>query len=236
MGAHTYYNGYLRINGCKEMLSLVDDKYVFLVYSKNHMYKTITETKCFDEDGVYLGIYRNEENFNIEETRECSANLSVTQIDYDFKLLPVGRCVTIEEVGDCEKLLKDCFSINPKIGYNERVNLAEYIYAYNESKSKTIYYKENYERFEICAKGHSSVVINKNVDLFELDLANYTKNKNNFIKKHPEYKNEVEKLYELNIGYLCLFWGVNKKTLLRNKFNKSKKIFDKLNKLLINKN
>ena len=230
------YNGYFKTcdSDTREYLDFIDGEYKHMVYSKKHIYVKQKQTKCFDENGDFLGIYKgSKEREDVEETREVYKQKAVAQVNYDFKLLPIGRCVNMDEIGTAFRLLENSFNIVDAEEYPNRVNLEEYLNTYNGDYSyKTRDYRENFIPFEICVMGYSTTITNKTNKTLEISIKEYTKNYDNFIKKHPEREEDAYKIYKANIGYLCLFWNLKKPTLLRDIFNRKNKAFDKLNRQL----
>jgi len=231
---NTEYHGYFYTCGSdtREYLDFIDGEYKHMVYSKKHIYVKETQTKCFDENGNVLGVHKgSREREDVEETREVYKQKSVAQVNYDFKLLPIGRCVNMDEIETAFRLLENTFNIVDAEEYPNKSNLHEYNRAYYE-KCKTRDYKENFIPFEICVIGYSTSITNKTNKTLEISIKEYTKNYDNFIKKHPRREEEAYKIYKANIGYLCLFWSLTKTTLLRDRFNRTNKAFDKLNRQL----
>lgn len=228
-----YYKGYLNINKTKEYIKKIDNKYRFFVYSEDHMYDTKSYVEIFDDNNKSLGVFTKSNRVTKEETKEIEKQINVFQYNYNFYLLPIGRCVTLDEIQDAYHLVNPIFNIKEDHYYG--IDLENCL---NEffGQRKTIYYREHFNPCEICLIGHSRHIHNiTNKKLFNLDIKEYTKRKNDFIKENPRYERQVENIYLHNIGFLCLFWNVNKKQLLKDNFDKSKKSIEKLNRKITNK-
>ena len=225
-----YYRGYLKLHDNRDFLKLDNGEYKFMVYSTNHMYLTVKETDCYDAKGNYLGVYKEEKNHTKTETKEIENQKVVVQIDYDFKLLPIGACYNQSEIYEGTKLLEKEFNIKDAECYDNRINIEEYIRIYNGDNTKTIHYKENFTPFEICKIGYSANITNKTNKTLSLSIKDYTRSKDEFVKNNPRHEDVIEYIYNANIGYLCLFWGVSRNVLLKDNFNRNDKAFKKLNK------
>jgi len=248
MEVKEYYNGYIRIGNTKEYLKKINDEYKFFVYSDAHIYNRIKETECFDKNGNKLGFYKEEEKgIRKSEVKEIENELSVIQFNYDFYLLPIGVARTIDELDSAYRLIKTIFKIKDvsfSNHYSEHFKREHAISRFNYDENEIKYpspfmpynFRENFVPFEIVKLGFSREITNiTNKSLFDLDIKQYTKRKNDFIKKNPEYKTSIQSIYEINIGHLSLFWDVPVKLLLRDNFDKNIKSINKLNKKITNK-
>tara|TARA_R110000782_G_scaffold242030_1_gene328543 strand:- start:298 stop:1059 length:762 start_codon:yes stop_codon:yes gene_type:complete len=244
----TFYKGYLRINNTKEYIKKINDEYKFFVYSDDHIYNVIEKTECYDKEGNKLGFYDNK-NIRItkSEEKQLEKQMSVIQYNYDFYLLPLGCVSTIDEVNSAYELINSVFSIKDiedyryyRESFNRDNAVSRFFYDEKEAKYKEPFiprnYRENFIPFEIVKLGFSREITNiTNKKLFDLDIKEYTKRKDNFIKKNPEYKDSIEFIYKINIGHLSLFWDVPVKSLLRDNFNRNIQSIKKLNKKITNK-
>lgn len=222
-----YYRGYLKVNDTKEYLEKVDNEYKFFVYSQDHLYNKTTSINIIDNKGNDLGCFENTEAIRKEETKQLKNQLLVYHINYNFYLLPTGVCSTIDDVHNCTRFISSVFNIKE---HGRSYDVNNYIRAY-EGENTDRYYSECFTPSEICQTGHSVGITNKTFKkLFDLDIKEYTKNKNAFIKLHPDREERVEFLYKINIGYLMLFWGVTKKQLLNDKFCRRSASISKLNR------
>tara|TARA_R110000851_G_C12998510_1_gene558068 strand:- start:395 stop:1111 length:717 start_codon:yes stop_codon:yes gene_type:complete len=225
-----YYEGYLNINETKEVLKKHEGEYKLSVYSKHHMYEVVTKTKAYDVKGDYLGYYKDKENIKTEEERFVNSRYgnSVVQINYKFYLLPIGRCVTIDEVSDSRKILKNSFNI--KDVYSSYY-LNDMFDIFHSQKTFSTEHIDIDDSIEACCYGANSIINNNVGDkILELNLKKYTKEKDCFIKENPEYKDEIENLYKVNIAFLMKYFYLTKKQLLKNTFNRNTALIKKLTK------
>ena len=226
-------SGYSLFNRHKETIRFEDGKYKNFVDADFFFHKK-TSTKCYDKQGNYLGWFDKETTFTKREEREIYKQLSVVQINYKFYLLPVGYVNTIDEVSNCEKILINSFNVKPPRIYSSVINdISNLTREFHEIKQPNS--EEIFIPLEICIKGHSRHVENRtNKKMFDLDIKQYTKDKDEFIKENPDFKDRVEFLYSINLGILISFWGVTKKQLFQNKFDRTKAAIDKLNRRITN--
>tara|TARA_R110000851_G_scaffold310886_1_gene470896 strand:+ start:30 stop:776 length:747 start_codon:yes stop_codon:yes gene_type:complete len=245
MNVKERYRGYLKVNNTREYLKKIGDEYKFFVFSDDHLYNVIEETECFDKKGNILGVFKNEKNIRKTEEKELEKQLQVIQYNYNFYLLPLGCVSTMDEVSDAYRLIDSVFNIKDVKNYHEHFNRDNALYRFHydeiDIKNKRPYipydYKENFTPFEIVKLGFSREIINvTNKKLFDLDVKEYTKRKNDFIEQNPEYKRQVEFIYKMNIGHLSLFWGVPIKSLLGDNFNRNIQAINKLNRKITIKN
>ena len=242
MNVKEQYRGYLRVNNTKEYLKKINGEYKFIVFSDDHMYNVIEETDCFDKNGNKLGVFKNEKNITKTEEKELEKQMSVIQYNYNFHLLPLGCVSTMDEVSSAHRLINSAFNIKDVKNYSEYFDRDNAIHRFNHDeidvKNKIPYnYRENFTPFEIVKLGFSREIINVTYKkLFDLDIKEYTKRKNDFIKQNPIYKEQVEYIYEINIGHLSLFWDVPVKSLLKDNFNKNTQAINKLNRKITIKN
>lgn len=218
----------------KPFIKLINNKYKFFVNS-NFTYRTTENKKCFDYENNFLGYFTNESFETKIATEEIKNCLSLTQINYDFKLLPLGRGITIDEIYDCCKTLNNSFDIIFKttcsitnINYGKFNRNGYYEKQYKRSE-------ENFTPYEITKIGNSRDVINKNYKIaLNFDIKKYKKNKDNFIKNNPEFELQCNALFNKNIRFMMAFWQMTEEQILNGKFNKRINVINKLNRKITN--
>lgn len=226
------YNGYLKAGNYEERIILNEENnYVFEVEAE-HLYTIHKDLKVYDKNGNYIKTIQEETHQRKKEKREVKNNFTVVQIDYKFYLLPIGRCVTQEEVKDaCLCLNNGCFS-----GFQSDYSKTEQmIYFMNGSTSTSYYNLRELHKFfkrpiEIACYGKSIWLYRKPIKKFiNLDFLEYRKEKNNFLKKHPHYKKEIEDIYLLNKLAISYFYMTSVNKIFRKDFKKLGCMIDRLN-------
>ncbi|MCP4355971.1 MAG: hypothetical protein GY793_10155 [Proteobacteria bacterium] len=210
---------------------MINNKYKHFVDSEI-TYKTTDKKKCFDVNGDFLGYFTKKRYETKQAIEEIEKTLSLTQINYNFSLLPLGRCITIDEIDNCCTILNNSFDVKFKVShhlYYGRFKTSGYfVNQYKESE-------ENFTPYEISKTGHSREIINKNYKIaLNFNIKKYIKNKENFIKNNPEWKNECESLFYKNIKFMMSFWQMTENQILKGSFNKRINIIKKLNRKITN--
>lgn len=236
MKPNEFHRGYLRNNNFSEYLSY-DNKWKRFVYAE-HMYASLKPIECYDKDGNFIDNIIKHEYYNRLETIEIKEDFRVVQINYEFHIIPIGRCVTQQEVMSVCTLLN-----NSNLGkFDYDYSKHEYFYyAYNSPDiGKQYFHKKMNESLdmvyyyfkkpkEISVTGASYWITRKSYNSFlNLNINDYIKNKNKFIKKNPEYKDEVEMLFNLNINSISAYYMIEPKNIKR-KYNKIDRMIKRLN-------
>lgn len=231
MKEEIYYRGYLRINNYKEQIKLIDSEYRLVVYA-NHMYNKVKYQDAYDCDGNFIQRIAIEKNETIQETKVMDSHFNnVVQIGYKFYLIPLGF-YTQPESEHATSILN-----NSNLGsFNCGYSCANDLYRlFNCDGYNNDYIKErvNYEfetPKEICGHGNTFWITRKSYSNFiNLDLKKYELMKNQFIKDNPDYKAQVEYLYESNIGAICAFYMSTPKQIKAKRFNKLNNTINRLN-------
>jgi len=222
-----YYGGYTRLNKCNEYLEFKNGEYKFMVDSDDHMYDTYYDFDAYNSKGEFVKTIRENKRETVNDIIEVKNQLTLIQIDYEFKLIPIGIVSTQSEVQSCVKILNNS-------------NMGNFYHMYCVGNdfhySKTNYnIKEELDflfrkPIEVCLFGYSLNVVRKSYSKFiNLDLDSYKKMKNNFIKNNPKYEDQANALYNYNLEVMSCFYMTSVKSLKSKRFNKLNNSVNRLN-------
>lgn len=211
-----------------QYLRATNTGYKYFVDTVFH-YRDIKKTKCYDANGVYLGFFEHKPIIrDVKEDREVRASHeTVIQINYNFHIIPCQGASTIDQLAELDDLLTNTFNIK-----TERISVGgaySSLEAYHRDYLDLRY--EEFDAIEYCAVGHSREVANKvGMKLINLDIKEYTKRKNEFINKNPDWEEAIERLYKMNIGFLMEYFQVSRKKILKDNFCRKTAMINKLHR------
>jgi hypothetical protein len=230
---HTYSTGYF-YHEVNRYFKYEED--CFYLYGDGIFnYKDCIKQPCYDINGKYLGVFESEERYTKKEKDKLLNSdwtNGVLQLNYNFYKIEYGAN-TMDEVSNFERILENSNLIKVNDwDSNCRFDANEIYNQFNTGKIKDKY--EPFDLIEICYSGNSQRITNiVNKKIYELDIKDYTKRKNLFIKQNPDLKTQTERVYIHNIVYLMDFWKLNKNQL--NSFNIVDKTINKLNRKITSK-
>jgi hypothetical protein len=205
METNLHYRGYL---GGKCFY----DKDLKYFVDAEHLYRKVTKQKCFDENRNYLGLYEKEEFISEHKTIEVEypAYKRFVQINYKFYNLVSNYSTNLDEIERVCGELSNSFGY--EFSYQGRVEEDRYDKKYNN------YVLDTAELEEIIVNGHTRCIYRKlGKSFFDVDLNDYKKNLEEFIKENPSDEWEAKKLYQDNITTLCRYFLCEEKDLFKGK-------------------
>ena len=213
-------------------LKFIDNKYKLVSIGLNR-YKETIKQNCFDVNGDFLGIHKSEKVYDKQSEEIIEGQYQVVQINYEFYLLPIGPCYTINEVFYSESLLQKFFNIKQASTSIDRYELLRF-YLHN-MEEKCEYYrhrlKEHFIPFEFCCFGNTRNIQNLTKEsIKKLSVKKYTNNKNKFILKNPKFKEKTELLYKTNISLLANFYQLSIPQIINSRFKKETQLIYKFNR------
>jgi len=128
----------------------------------------------------------------ITETKEFSRDFKkgIVQINYDFHLLPFGRAWTVEDFDHLLDILENTFNYQFDIIHIDNIKYGDW---FNETPLDN---PESNEGKEICSLGYSRVLSNITQ---MIPLNEYKNNYKKALIKFPEYKEIIERIFQLNL-------------------------------------
>ena len=171
--------------------------------------------------------YEKKEDLNISKyniSKYSPLQYEIIQIDYNFYLIQIVERLSVIEGRNllCNMLTK--YGIK---GINSGRIL--YIEKYCAFQKKNYY--EVFLPIEIC----SYKIDRRNTKSFaNFEYKNYLENKNKAIKNYPDYKDEIENIFDENIKIICGFYEINEKELKKENFDRLKHSIKILNKKITN--
>jgi hypothetical protein len=130
--------------------------------------------------------------------------LNVHQKNYNFFI--IKSKIDIKTVDELQKIAN---IINCEIEHKEILS----------DKLKS-YRVKNLRPIEFCFSGYDYFIKEKlGKKVLDFDFANYSKNKNEFINKHPELKNCVNYLFEHNLKLIADFFLTDVEKIKQGKLN-----------------
>lgn len=228
----TYYNGYLRVNNCKEFYTFENGKYFKDVYAE-HSYETIESIDSFDSEGNKLGVFENKKHFTKKEVKRIKHNsFTVRQIGYNFFLFSADPYHerTTREIGWLKQPLNNS-------------NLGRFDVEHNDTfytNSKYLSYEDNLKYtkkpIEVVTSGCSRCITRSSINEFiDLDFIEYRKRKDLFIKQNPELEFQTEWIFKMNIEHLAKYLMCSPGKLFSKTFNKSEQMVKRLMNNINNK-
>lgn len=205
------------------------------------VYNEVEKTKCFDAEGVYLGIYEKPYQLIKEETRiyeflDPFLRYNVVQIDYDFYLLPTGCINTLDEVYKLSDEINNIFNIRTRVKAIDNIMQKLSYWCNGKGNSKDLFIDFN-KPIEFCCRGATRSILKTSFNTFKnLDISDYKERLNIFKRKYPEYSDDAEAIYRTNIQIISAFYMVKPDELLKKHKNRNKLIIERLNFNINNNN
>lgn len=168
-----------------------DGKWVFK-FIASAIYKIRKFDEVFLSDGTSLGIKEIDCQTDIEYNKEfliINQMENIIQINWDFELIPMSYCHTMEEIAKVTKYLNQSFE-------KETFDMI-HLEGYKNSKSP---YHKSMDKSEISTTGHSRLIFNVVDEV--IDIKTYHENYKRAIKKYPMYVNTITHLYKCNAHFL----------------------------------
>jgi hypothetical protein len=187
-----YLNQYANVNNERYVLENGKWSYRFFAIA---YYRIITREEVFNASGESLGEKETSIKYESEDMKEYSIEddmLNITQINFDFELIPNSGCNTMDEVSNVARLLnntfgKESFNVTHRECYKELTYLGSRHYG-------------KMDKSEICSIGHSRLIYNTVDEV--VDAKTYHDNYQRAIKKYPQYAMQIRYLYMCNIEFL----------------------------------
>lgn len=225
-----YHIGYLRTGNYEEKIIKKDGEYFFSAYA-NHIFDRYNKIDVYLKDGTFYKTIEEKNRVTREENLIIDKAKQVVQIDYNFYLLPVGYCSTLEEVNNIERLLINSFGGGFDVDYHD---IDKFLNLYFSPKKAYNFIYDYFDSikspFEVCIYGSTRYVKKKQGKNFlTLDFKEYEKRKNQFKETiHKDYHDDVESIYQCNISVASLYYMNSRKALYDEKVRRVKMI-EKLN-------
>jgi len=188
------------------------------------MFKETKALDLFDKDGNFYKTHYEEKIINKEsEIQIRHDSLRIVQIDYQFYLVPVPERLTII---DGRSQLKEMLSKYGISGFSFNT----YFYEKHHYKFKRRMY-EVFRPIEFCFCNE----VRKNTKSFvDFEYKNYEENYKNALKKYPNNKDEIERLFSKNLNLICDFYEIDISILKAKNFDRLKHAIKILNKKINN--
>tara|TARA_S200002703_G_scaffold31244_1_gene27221 strand:+ start:1025 stop:1690 length:666 start_codon:yes stop_codon:yes gene_type:complete len=186
----------------------------------DHLFHKTEHIDAYDKDGNSLGKMKKESRVTLKKWHEVDYQKKVCQINFDFHLMPVGRAVTIDELGTSEHIFRS--ALDRKCKWSSLSEHEDKEYLENRVKSPR----------EACLIGASRyLTLQSKRGFIKFNYQEYKSNLERFKRNNDEFHcNQADYLFNVNLERLAAFYCTTIHNIKRKDFDKSKYIINRLNK------
>jgi hypothetical protein len=185
----------------------------------DHLFHKTEDIDAYDKDGNSLGKMKKESRVTLKKWHEVDYQKKVCQINFDFHLIPVGRAVTIDELGTSEHIFRS--ALDRKCKWS---SLSEH-----DNKESLEYYTKAPR--EACLIGATRyLTLQSKRGFIKFNYKEYKNNLERFKSCNDGFCQQADYLFNINLERVAAFYCTTIHNIKRKDFDKSKYIINRLNK------